>query len=128
MEFIEMARLDVRENWSILAVIVILVASVPLVYAAFLPPVEIIDSTGDGGGNTLNSPRGIAVDTAGNVYVTGGFPGHNAFKITPGGAITEIIDSTGDGGGNTLDAPTGITVDTAGNVYVSTVIPVGVIH
>jgi hypothetical protein len=46
---------------------------------------EIIDSTGDGGGNALNEPGAVAVDSSGNV-----------FKITPGGAITEIIDATGD--------------------------------
>jgi len=43
---------------------------------------EIIDSTGDGGGNTLSGPFGITVDASGNVYVTG-FDSHNAFKIAP---------------------------------------------
>ena len=35
---------------------------------------EIIDTTGDGAGNTLNGPYGIAVDTSGNVYVAGIVP------------------------------------------------------
>ena len=39
---------------------------------------EIIDATGDGGGNTLDSPDGIATDSAGSI-------GDNAFKITPAG-------------------------------------------
>ncbi|MEE8170496.1 MAG: SBBP repeat-containing protein [Phycisphaerae bacterium] len=78
---------------------------------------EIIDSTGDGAGNGLDVPEGIAVDGAGNVYVTG-FGRHNAFKITPAGVITQIIDATGDGAGNGLDSPEGVAVDTAGNVYV----------
>jgi uncharacterized protein YjiK len=78
---------------------------------------EIIDATGDGGGNTLAGPYGVAVDSSGNVYVTG-FSSHNAFKITPGGTITEIIDSTGDGGGNTLASATGVAVDSSDNVYV----------
>ena len=107
-----------RGSWGLLVVVVFLIASAPFVYAAFLAPVEIIDSTGDGGGNTLDSPRGVAVDTTGNVYVIG-FSTDNAFKITPGGTITEIIDSTGDGGGNTLTGPIGIAVDTTGNVYVT---------
>ena len=79
---------------------------------------EIIDSTGDGAGNTLDGPKGIAVDGSGNVYVTGE-GSDNAFKITPGGVITEIIDATGDGAGNTLDLPQGLEVDGSGNVFVS---------
>ena len=79
---------------------------------------EIIDATGDGGGNILTFPDAIAVDGVENVYVAGQIS-DNAFKITPGGVITEIIDTTGDGGGNTLDGPRGIAVDGAGNVYVA---------
>ncbi len=79
---------------------------------------EIIDSTGDGGGNPLNFPTAIAVDGSGNVYVAGA-GSDNAFKITPGGTVTEIIDSTGDGGGNPLVNPEGIAVDGSGNVYVT---------
>ena len=79
---------------------------------------EIIDATGDGGGNLFGRGHGIAVDGAGNVYVASRLH-DNAFKITPGGVITEIIDATGDGGGNILDAPQGIAVDGSGNVYVA---------
>ena len=32
---------------------------------------QIIDGSGDGAGNTLGRPQGIAVDGAGNVYVAG---------------------------------------------------------
>ncbi len=79
---------------------------------------EIIDIDGDGLGNQLRGPSGIAIDDAGNVYVTGGFT-HNAFKITPEGTVTEIIDASGDGRGNNLDTPVAIAVDYAGNVYVA---------
>jgi DNA-binding beta-propeller fold protein YncE len=41
---------------------------------------EIIDSTGDGGGNALNEPFGVAVDSSDNVYVTAHMS-DNAFKI-----------------------------------------------
>jgi len=79
---------------------------------------QIIDSTGDGAGNTLSSPWGLAVDSSGNVYVAGSLS-DNAFKITPGGVISEIIDSTGDGAGNSLNEGTGVAVDSGGNVFVS---------
>ena len=55
---------------------------------------QIIDVTGDGAGNTLSGSRGIAVDGAGNVYVTGA-DSDNAFKITPAGLITKILVATG---------------------------------
>ena len=79
---------------------------------------EIIDATGDGTGNTLDYPQGLAVDGSGTVYVAGG-GSHNVFEVTPAGAITEIIDATGDGTGNTLSYPKGVAVDGAGNVYVT---------
>jgi hypothetical protein len=59
---------------------------------------EIIDETGDGLGNELEGGQGVAVDLAGNVYVSG-YDSDNAFKISPDGVITEIIDKEGDGGG-----------------------------
>ncbi len=79
---------------------------------------QIIDSTGDGAGNPLSDPHGIAVDGSGNVYVAASFS-NNVFQIDPNGVITEIIDSTGDGAGNMLAAPTTLAVDTLGNVYVT---------
>jgi streptogramin lyase len=79
---------------------------------------EIIDASGDGTGNTLDYPIGVAVDGAGNVYVAG-YDSGNVFRITPAGTITEIIDAAGDGGGNALDEPFGVAVDGAGNVYVT---------
>ncbi len=41
---------------------------------------QIIDSTGDGGANTLNEPFDVATDSSGNVFVTGRVS-DNAFKI-----------------------------------------------
>jgi hypothetical protein len=82
---------------------------------------EIIDATGDGGGNILDEPFGIALDRAGNIYVIGTLS-DNAFKITPGGMITEIIDATGDGGGNILNGAWGIAADLLSNIYVTGVV------
>ena len=78
----------------------------------------IIDSTGDGLGNTLDDPLGIAADGFGNAYVTGR-ESDNAFNITPDVVITEIIGYPGYGLRNVLDGPYGIAVDESGNVYVT---------
>jgi sugar lactone lactonase YvrE len=73
----------------------------------------------------LNSPTNVAVDAAGNVYLTD--IGHNLVeKVTPAGGFSVIA-----GGGDTAPAlattataaqlagPFGVAVDAAGNVYVS---------
>ncbi len=87
-------------------------------YAMFLTPVEIIDKSGDGGGNMLNGAANIATDLSGNVFVVGAFS-ENVFKITPTGTITKIIDSVGDGSGNVLTNPVGVATDSSGNVFVT---------
>jgi hypothetical protein len=46
---------------------------------------EIIDASGDGGGNVLASSWGLAVDGNDNVYVAG-LDTDNVFEITPGGS------------------------------------------
>jgi hypothetical protein len=79
---------------------------------------QIIDASGDGAGNPLDAPFGIAVDLSGNVYVSG-TDSDNAFQITPGVTITEIIDASGDGAGNPLLGAVDIGVDSSGNVYVT---------
>lgn len=53
----------------------------------------MVDRTGDGV-RVLENAHDVATDSIGNVYVTG-FGSHNAFQITPGGAITEIFRRMG---------------------------------
>ena len=67
----------------------------PLAAAVFLAPSiaaaqisEIIDTTGDGAGNSLFTPRFVAADSSGSVYVTGALS-DNAFEIDPSGVIIE---------------------------------------
>lgn len=47
---------------------------------------EIMDSTGDGIGNELNFPSGIAIDSEDNIYITS-LSGSNVFQISDGGVI-----------------------------------------
>ena len=79
---------------------------------------EIINASGDGVGNVLGGPMGVAADADGTAYVVG-YYSDNAFEIASLGAITQIIDSTGDGAGNMLQWPPGIAVGLDGNVYVT---------
>jgi sugar lactone lactonase YvrE len=84
---------------------------------------------GDGGRATearLSHPAGLAVDAAGNLYVTD-VSNNRIRKVTPAGIITTVAgDGTygfsGDGGPATnahLASPTDVTVDSAGNLYIA---------
>jgi sugar lactone lactonase YvrE len=83
--------------------------------------------SGDGGPATaalLNDPTGIAVDSAGDLYIAD-LLNNGIRKITPDGIIHTIAGSgvanfTGDQGQAslaTVNEPTGIAVDLTGNVY-----------
>jgi len=74
---------------------------------------------------TFDNPFGVAVDTAGNVYVADS-SNHLIRKITPAGVVTTLAGTVGvfgsaDGNGTnaTFNLPSGVAVDTAGNVYVA---------
>lgn len=85
--------------------------------------------TGDGGAATaaqLNYPAGIAVDSAGNIYVAD--RGANVVRaISPSLIITTVAGTgtagfQGDGGTATqarLNGPLGLTLDSAGNLYIA---------
>jgi sugar lactone lactonase YvrE len=90
---------------------------------------------GDNGPATqaaLNSPNGVTVDAAGNVYIAD--TGNQVIRKVAGGLITTIAGNglespwgeggtySGDGGPATragLNNPTGVAVDAAGNVYIA---------
>jgi trimeric autotransporter adhesin len=85
--------------------------------------------SGDGGLATaakLNKPLGVAVDSAGNLYIAD--TGNNHIrKVTPEGIIITVAGNgasgfSGDGGLATaakLNKPLGVAVDSAGNLYIA---------
>jgi len=83
---------------------------------------------GDGGPATaanLDSPEGVAVDTAGNVYIADSL-NNRVRMVTPSGTITTIAGSglpgyDGDGPAtqHELNGPAGIVLDGSGNLYIS---------
>ncbi|MFZ4515692.1 MAG: fibronectin type III domain-containing protein, partial [Acidimicrobiia bacterium] len=91
--------------------------------------------SGDGGPATsarLNAPSGLAVDSAGNIYIADQY-NHRVRKLTPNGAnppsytISTVAGSASRGfsgdGGSAADAglnyPKKVTLDAAGNLYIA---------
>jgi hypothetical protein len=87
--------------------------------------------SGDGGPAThaqLNSPQGVALDRAGDLYIADTF--NNAIReVTPNGLITTIVNSAakkgsaGDGGAATaaeLNSPSAVSIDNvSGDLYIA---------
>jgi len=84
--------------------------------------------SGDGGPATsasLLSPYGVAVDSAGNLYIADGL--NNRIRMVSNGTITTVAGngtggSSGDGGPATnasLNSPYGVAVDSVGNLYIA---------
>ena len=85
--------------------------------------------SGDGGPATsaqFNSPRGVAADGAGNIYIADTF-NRRIRKVDASGNISTIAGTgtfgfSGDGGPATsaeLGNPEGVAVDGAGNIYIA---------
>lgn len=86
---------------------------------------------GDGGDNgpathaSLSSPKGLAVDVAGNLYIAD--VGNHRIRKVSNGVITTVAGTgapgfSGDGGpaiSAALKSPTGVAFDAAGNLYIA---------
>src|SRR4029079_2086162 len=80
---------------------------------------------GTGSAARFSSPSGVAIDSAGNVYVADTF-NNTIRKITHGAAVSTFAGTTGVTGGMDgtgaaaqFNAPTGVAVDSSDNVYVA---------
>lgn len=85
--------------------------------------------SGDGGPATaaqLNTPFGVAVDGAGNIFIAD-YNNERVRKVSPDGTITTVAGngSTGFNGFSgaatslSLDAPSAVATDSAGNLYIA---------
>jgi len=78
---------------------------------------------GQGSAALFNQPSGIAIDAAGNLYVTETVK-HRIRKITPKGEVTTLAGgesgfADGQGSVARFHWPSGIAIDAAGNLYVA---------
>ena len=80
---------------------------------------------GTGAAAIFNGPTGMAVDSAGNVYVADTF-NDTVREISPAGAVTTLAGTAGQIGGDDgtgsvarFNNPSGVAVDSSGNLYVA---------
>jgi sugar lactone lactonase YvrE len=74
-------------------------------------------TSGSGNGQFLNGAGGVAVDSAGNVYVTD-LGNHRVEKFTSGGSFISSWGGSGSGNGQ-FSGPEGIAIDSTDNVYIA---------
>ena len=74
-------------------------------------------TAGSGNGQVLNGAGGVAVDSAGNVYVTD-LGNHRVEKFTSGGSFISTWGGSGTGNGQ-FSGPEGIAIDSTDNIYIA---------
>ncbi|HTO04859.1 MAG TPA: hypothetical protein VL069_14200 [Opitutus sp.] len=92
-----------------------------------LAGLDSVSGSNDGSTSTarFNQPRGLAVDSTGNVYVADS-GNHTIRVISPTGVVTTLAgligtsgSADGIGAGATFNTPSGVAIDQNGNVFVA---------
>jgi ATP-dependent protease HslVU (ClpYQ) peptidase subunit len=89
----------------------------PFTYIYSQVTITTLAGSTQGDGDKFNTPRGVAVDKDGNVYVADQ-GNHKIKKITPSGVVSTFAGST-EGDGDKFNYSSGLDVDKDGNVYVA---------
>src|ERR1041384_718273 len=103
-------------RWSVLLLTLLTAALIGTSSVAAISFVLKGGTSGTADGQ-FRGPRGIAVDSSGNVYVAGGDP--RIQKFDSGGTFIFKFGGSGSSNPGEFVAPAGVAVDSAGNIYVT---------
>lgn len=111
LAFLPFVSAEEAANWAVTT----LVGQAPLTGA----------DDGVAGNARFSGPRGVAVDAAGQIFVSDTF-NNTIRKISPGGAVTTLAGipgttgaTDGTGSGALFNSPAGLAIDSSGTLYVA---------
>jgi hypothetical protein len=113
------SRLGSR-RWSVLLLVLLGAVLIGTSSAAAISFVLKWGTSGTADGQFIG-PRGIAVDSGGNVYVAGGDP--RIQKFNSSGTFIFKFGGSGSSNPGEFVSPVGVAVDSAGNIYVTDSFP-----
>ncbi len=82
----------------------------------FQPGIANVLNVGSPGGTPLNLPTGVALDTAGDLYITDS--GNSRIVEYSAAGVVSVVN-VGSPGGTALNNPSDVAVDAAGDLYIA---------